>query len=285
MVLWRLRYRLTLLGGGLPAAARRDGAGAPRRRGGGASVAAGRAARRRTGCYAARRRRRQMRLQRFVQRSWPRTQGSAEPWPRSIPSRPPIRPRPSRSPSPRPSPASRRPSPAPTPIPTRSSPRARPCSDGCSRPRTLSACDITLRPSRRGRGASRLVLFAPVQPRAKHLEPSTPFAGYVARTTADGLPAAPWLRVHARAGRRVVKVAPTSMVVAGSVADWCRWTAVEFSRRGAGRRAGRARARARLAGAGPRRPRRTECLGAPRRPGMSGALRGRHASAGRVCFR
>jgi GNAT superfamily N-acetyltransferase len=111
----------------------------------------------------------------------------------------------------------------------------------------LSALDITLRPSHRGRGASRLVLdalrqragalgyrrlFAPVRPTAKHLEPSTPFANYVARTTAEGLPADPWLRVHARAGGRIVKLAPTSMVVAGGLADWRRWTAMDFSASG-----------------------------------------------------
>ncbi len=111
----------------------------------------------------------------------------------------------------------------------------------------LSALDITLRPSHRGRGASRLVLdalrqragalgyrrlFAPVRPTAKHLEPSTPFANYVARTTAEGLPADPWLRVHARAGGRIVKVAPTSMVVAGGLADRRRWTAMEFAASG-----------------------------------------------------
>jgi GNAT superfamily N-acetyltransferase len=111
----------------------------------------------------------------------------------------------------------------------------------------LSALDITLRPSHRGRGASRRVLdalrgraaalgykrlFAPVRPTAKHLEPFTPMAEYVARTTAEGLPADPWLRVHARAGGRIVKVAPTSMVVAGSLADWRRWTAMDFSASG-----------------------------------------------------
>ncbi len=111
----------------------------------------------------------------------------------------------------------------------------------------LSALDITLRPSHRGRGASRRVLdalreragalgyrqmFAPVRPTAKHLEPFTPFAEYVARSTAEGLPADPWLRVHARAGGRIVKVAPTSMVVAGSVADWRRWTGMGFAASG-----------------------------------------------------
>ena len=101
----------------------------------------------------------------------------------------------------------------------------------------LSALDITLLPSHRGRGASRVVLdalrgragalgyrrmFAPVRPTAKHLEPLAPMAEYIARSTADGLPADPWLRVHVRAGGEIVKVAPTSMVVAGSLADWRR---------------------------------------------------------------
>lgn len=101
----------------------------------------------------------------------------------------------------------------------------------------LSALEITLLPSHRGRGASRVVLdamrdharalgcrhmFAPVRPTAKHLEPFTPMGEYAGRRAADGLPADPWLRVHVRAGGTVVKVAPTSMVVPGSVADWRR---------------------------------------------------------------
>ncbi len=107
----------------------------------------------------------------------------------------------------------------------------------------LSALEITLLPSHRGRGASRVVLdamrdrardlglrhvVAPVRPTAKHLEPFTPMDEYAGRRAADGLPADPWLRVHVRAGGTVVKVAPTSMVVAGTVADWTRWTAVAF---------------------------------------------------------
>ena len=111
----------------------------------------------------------------------------------------------------------------------------------------LSALEITLLPSHRGRGASRVVLdavrgragalghrrmFAPVRPTAKHLEPFTPMGEYAGRTRADGLPADPWLRVHARAGGRIVKVAPTSMVVAGSIADWRRWTSMDFAASG-----------------------------------------------------
>jgi hypothetical protein len=77
-------------------------------------------------------------------------------------------------------------------------------------------------------------MVAPVRRAAKHLEPSTPVQEqeHARRTGEDGLPAAPWLRVHARAGGRVEKVAPTSMVVPGTVADWRRWTGLELAASG-----------------------------------------------------
>ncbi len=111
----------------------------------------------------------------------------------------------------------------------------------------LSALEITLLPEQRGRGASRVILdamrdhartlgyrhmFAPVRPTAKHLEPFTPIGDYVRRHTAEGLPADPWLRVHVRAGGTIVKVAPASMVIAGSIAEWSRWAAMSFTASG-----------------------------------------------------
>ena len=54
-------------------------------------------------------------------------------------------------------------------------------------------------------------MFAPVRPTAKHLEPSTAIGAYVQRHDAEGLPLDPWLRVHIRAGSKIVKVAPTGM--------------------------------------------------------------------------
>ena len=123
----------------------------------------------------------------------------------------------------------------------------------------LSALEITLLPERRGQGASRVILdamrdharslgyrhmFAPVRPTAKHLEPFTPIGDYVRRRTVEGLPTDPWLRVHVRAGGDIVKVAPASMVIAGSIAEWSR-----------------SRAGARVAGAGPRGLCRTQRLG------------------------
>ena len=111
----------------------------------------------------------------------------------------------------------------------------------------VSALEITLLPDMRGRGASRVILeamrehvkslgyrhmFAPVRPTSKHLEPFTPIGEYVNCQTADGLPADPWLRVHVRAGGAILKVAPVSMVIPGSIADWTRWTSMSFSTSG-----------------------------------------------------
>jgi GNAT superfamily N-acetyltransferase len=111
----------------------------------------------------------------------------------------------------------------------------------------LSLLEITLTPAWRGRGGSRIVLdalrrfagalgvqhmVAPVRPTGKHLEPFTPMATYVARQGADGLPADPWLRVHIRAGGVIEKIAPASMVVAGSIADWAAWTGARFTASG-----------------------------------------------------
>jgi len=111
----------------------------------------------------------------------------------------------------------------------------------------LSALEIMLLPTHRGRGSSAVVLramadharargfrefFAPVRPTVKHLEPSTPIGDYVKRMDANGLPFDPWLRVHVRAGGRIVKVAPTSMVIPGTIADWTRWTSMTFHESG-----------------------------------------------------
>ncbi|MBB2915318.1 GNAT superfamily N-acetyltransferase [Streptosporangium becharense] len=71
-------------------------------------------------------------------------------------------------------------------------------------------------------------VVAPVRPTRKHREPATPMAEYARRTRADGLPADPWLRTHVRAGGRIDSIASASMVVAGSLAQWRRWTRLPF---------------------------------------------------------
>jgi GNAT superfamily N-acetyltransferase len=116
-----------------------------------------------------------------------------------------------------------------------------------SRPPTaVSALEIAIRPDRQGQGLSRLIIeamraaatrlglamVAPVRPSAKAAEPRTPMTEYAARTRDDGLPADPWLRVHARLGGRILKVCPASMSIPGSLDQWRAWTGLPFERSG-----------------------------------------------------
>ncbi|WP_461010014.1 N-acetyltransferase [Streptomyces capparidis] len=116
------------------------------------------------------------------------------------------------------------------------------------RPTTVaSALEITIDVAYTGRGLSHLMLaamrdaaarqghgslLAPVRPNAKHLRPRLPMADYIRETREDGLPTDPWLRVHVRAGGTVEKVAPASMTIAGSLAQWRGWTGLPFDRDG-----------------------------------------------------
>ncbi|MDT6984361.1 N-acetyltransferase [Streptomyces lusitanus] len=111
------------------------------------------------------------------------------------------------------------------------------------RPDTVSAVAVTVAPHAQGRGLSALMLtamrdnarahgfgevVAPVRPSAKHLQPRTPVEEYVRRMRPDGLPEDPWMRVHARAGATVERVAPASMTVSASLEQWRRWTGLPF---------------------------------------------------------
>jgi GNAT superfamily N-acetyltransferase len=114
-------------------------------------------------------------------------------------------------------------------------------------PNALSALEISLLPEARGGGNSRALLdamkacakangfaemFAPVRPNQKHLHPFMPMREYVDTIGADSFPADSWLRTHFRAGARLVKIAPYSMTIVGSVAEWSRWTGMSFDRSG-----------------------------------------------------
>jgi hypothetical protein len=46
------------------------------------------------------------------------------------------------------------------------------------------------------------------------------------------LPFDPWLRVHWRAGARLERLAPDSMTITGSVANWQEWTGLRFPESG-----------------------------------------------------
>jgi hypothetical protein len=114
-------------------------------------------------------------------------------------------------------------------------------------PDTVSALEITVHSSHLGRGLSGRMLtamttaaaaagfaelVAPVRPSQKHSHPALPMADYLKLTREDGLPLDPWLRAHVRAGAVVESVAPTSMVITGTLEEWRTWTGLPFSRAG-----------------------------------------------------
>jgi GNAT superfamily N-acetyltransferase len=113
-------------------------------------------------------------------------------------------------------------------------------------PTASSALEILIRPAHRGGGLSssmlsamrsavratgHRVLYAPVRPNGK-TDLAMPMTEYAALVRDDGLPVDPWLRVHVRAGGVIERVAPASMVVAGSLDQWRRWTGLPFDEDG-----------------------------------------------------
>jgi GNAT superfamily N-acetyltransferase len=110
-------------------------------------------------------------------------------------------------------------------------------------PDTLGAIQICVAPGRRGQGLSGAMvdgmrlsagragyraLIACVRPTALTRYPLMPIDAYAAWLRPDGLPYDPWLRVHVRAGGRIVRASPHSMTIAGSVAEWHEWTGLDF---------------------------------------------------------
>ena len=106
-----------------------------------------------------------------------------------------------------------------------------------------SAIAITIGVEERGKGLSRTMLagmreavgtrgfrdlVAPVRPSQKHVYPLTPMERYVEWRRDDGKLLDAWLRTHEQAGAELIKVAPTSMRISGSVADWESWTGMCF---------------------------------------------------------
>ena len=75
-------------------------------------------------------------------------------------------------------------------------------------------------------------LVAPVRPSLKSIYPLTSMERYTGWATPAGLPFDPWLRVHARAGARIVRVCPSSMRIPGTVANWEEWTGMRFPESG-----------------------------------------------------
>ena len=114
-------------------------------------------------------------------------------------------------------------------------------------PNALSALAAIVAPAQQGSGLSRAIiegmrmlaarhglsnLIAPVRPSLKSMYPLTPIEHYVRWMREDGTPFDPWLRVHHRMGADLLRVAPHSMRITGSVAEWEDWTGMAFPESG-----------------------------------------------------
>jgi GNAT superfamily N-acetyltransferase len=110
-------------------------------------------------------------------------------------------------------------------------------------PTTLSALAALVDPAERGKGVSAEViramtalasvhridtLVAPVRPTLKASYPLAAMERYVQWRRDDGLLLDPWLRVHERLGAEIVRVAPSTLRITGTVRAWEEWTGIAF---------------------------------------------------------
>lgn len=115
--------------------------------------------------------------------------------------------------------------------------------EGERRANALSALSIVVAPSHRGSAlADRMLeamkaaarangleaLVAPVRPTRKADYPLQSFEDYCSWQTPDGAPFDPWVRKHWRLGARILKAAPRSMVIPGTLAQWQDWAGLRF---------------------------------------------------------
>jgi GNAT superfamily N-acetyltransferase len=76
-------------------------------------------------------------------------------------------------------------------------------------------------------------VVAPVRPIWKDKYPQVSMADYATWTRDDGLSIDPWIRTHQRMGATIVRAAPNSLVIPGTVAEWEAWAQMPFPVSGA----------------------------------------------------
>ncbi|TML48676.1 MAG: hypothetical protein E6G20_04595 [Actinobacteria bacterium] len=114
-------------------------------------------------------------------------------------------------------------------------------------PNVLCALQIVISSEYQGRGLSiRLLsrmaelgglqgyelLIAPVRPSLKNQYPLAPIDRYVDWRRGDGTHLDPWLRTHERFGAEILKIAPRSMTIPGTIAEWEDWAEMVFPETG-----------------------------------------------------
>ncbi|WP_325605964.1 hypothetical protein [Nocardioides sp.] len=108
-------------------------------------------------------------------------------------------------------------------------------------PDTFVICGGVVHPDLKGTGTATALLralvesgqkhamsrvLAPLRPTRKHLYPLISIDQYASWLRDDGLPFDPWLRLHVRAGGRVIALAPEAQTMTGSVQAWEEWAGI-----------------------------------------------------------
>jgi GNAT superfamily N-acetyltransferase len=71
-------------------------------------------------------------------------------------------------------------------------------------------------------------VVAPIRPTWKQRYPQVSMAEYATWSREDGLSIDPWIRTHQRMGAQILRPAPNSMVISGTVAEWETWSGMLF---------------------------------------------------------
>lgn len=116
-----------------------------------------------------------------------------------------------------------------------------------NKPNALCGLSVIVSTMHRGKGLSQRAVQAmgklaqqkgfssviiPVRPTLKSKYPLTPIEHYTKWKNKEGHPFDPWLRVHTKLGGEIIKIAPQSMVVKGTRAQWEDWTGMIFPESG-----------------------------------------------------
>jgi len=116
-----------------------------------------------------------------------------------------------------------------------------------TKPNIQSAIQINIHPEYQGQGLSPIMvnamreignsmsfrdLVAPVRPSQKSSYPLTSIDDYIKWTNDKGLPFDAWLRVHVRAGAKIIKPCHEAMTIRGTRAEWEKWTGLVFPQSG-----------------------------------------------------
>ena len=114
-------------------------------------------------------------------------------------------------------------------------------------PNIQSAIQVDIHPDYQGKGLSMKMvqamgaigrskgfkhLIAPVRPNEKSKYPLASIDNYITWKTDEGMPFDAWLRVHARAGARIIKPCHEAMTIRGTRTEWEEWTKLKFPQSG-----------------------------------------------------